>query len=461
MSTRVPFHPRLAALVLGVAALAGLAACGGGEAGKKGEAVEAAVVGVARARPLSGGATIVATGAFRREREIDLSFRIPGVLRSIEPREGDLVAAGAIVAAIDPTGVEAQEASAQAQALQAAAGIGQAQEQARAAGSNVSAAMSGAAQARAGVAQAEAALAQARADLANVAREHERDAKLAARGFVAPARLEARQTRLDVARASVTAAESGVAAARAAVQSAQASVAQAQAGAGAAVAGVRAATGRAQGAQAGVRAAQFDRRWARLVAPSAGVVLTRTAEPGEVVAPGQPIVTLADETSPLILRTPVSDRDVVRIRVGDAARVRVAAANADFAGAVSRVAERADPRTGAFDVDIRMQGSPAVKTGFFGEARILATAGDLAPTDRTLVPAEAIIEADAGKASIFVLTADGKSVRRSQFGFAGFSGDDAILIGLPAGARVVTTGGGFVSDGAPVQAVETGPGGAR
>lgn len=426
------------------------------------------VVEVVRATGVSGGVEVIATGAFKREREIDLSFRIPGVLRQVNYREGDLIAQGAVVAAIDPTQVDAQIAQAQAQAMQASAGIGQAQEQARAASATISAAQAGqaqavasAGQADANVGRAQAALAQARADADNARREFQRDQTLASKGFVSDARLDTRRTRVDVAAANVRAAEAGVTAAqqtavaaRAGINAAGAGVNQAQAGAGAAVAGVRAASGRAQAAQAGVNAAAFDRRWARLVSPASGIVLTRLAEPGEVTAPGQPILILADEQSPLILRTPVSDRDVTRVKVGDAARVRVSAIGAEISGQVSRVAERADPRTGAFDVDVRVASNGQIKTGFFAEVRILATAGDLAPQGQVLVPAESLIEARDGKASLFVLASDNKTVKRTQVGFVGFRSGEAIVTGLPIGAAIVTAGGGYVTDGAVVTVVE-------
>ena len=421
--------------ILAVAVLA-VTACGGAKTGpsavddsKNSKATQASsreqiVVEIARARGLSGGTEVIATGAFKREREIELSFRIPGVLRQVNYREGDAIAQGAIVAAIDPTQVDAQIAQAQAQAMQASAGIGQAQEQARAASSSISAAQAGRAQAvasarqaDANVGRAQAALAQARADSDIARREFQRDQTLASKGYVSGARLDTRQTRVDVASASVRAAEAGVTAAqqtavaaRAGITAAGAGVNQAQAGAGAASAGVRAASGRAQAAQAGVSAAAFDRRWARLISPARGIVLTRLAEPGEVTGPGQPILILADEQSPLILRTPVSDRDVARVKVGDAARVRVGAIGADITGQVSRVAERADPRTGAFDVDVRVASNGQIKTGFFAEARILATAGDLAPVGQVLIPAEALIEARSGTASLYVLASDNKTV---------------------------------------------------
>jgi RND family efflux transporter MFP subunit len=431
----------------------------------KGEEI---VVEIVRSRALSGGIEVIATGAFKHEREIDLSFRIPGVLRQVNYREGDVIAQGAVVAAIDPTQVDAQIAQAQAQAMQASAGIGQAQEQANAASSSISAARAGqaqavasAGQADANIGRAQASVAQARADYDNARRELQRDQTLAGKGYVSAARLDSRQTRVDVAMANVRAAEAGVSAAqqtavaaRAGINAAGAGVNQAQAGAGAAIAGVRAASGRAAAAQAGVNAAAFDRRWARLIAPAGGTVLTRLAEPGEVTAPGQPILTMADEQSPLILRTPLSDRDVTRVKVGDPARIRVSAIGADLTGQVSRVAERADPRTGAFDVDVRVASNGQIKTGFFAEARILATAGDLAPQGQVLVPAEALIEARNGAASLFILASDKKTVKRTQVGFVGFRGGEAIVTGLPVGAAIVTAGGGYVSDGSLVTVVE-------
>jgi multidrug efflux pump subunit AcrA (membrane-fusion protein) len=471
--------------VLGRAGLAivlcfALAACGSSgsdESKAKGDAAasgkgkagaEEVVVEIARARALSGGQEVVATGAFRREREIDLAFRIPGVLREINYREGDIVAQGAIVATIDPTQVEAQIAEAQAQATQASAGVGQAQEQVRSAAAAISSAQAGQAQAIASAAQAEAnsgraqaTLAQARADMDNARREFQRDQALANKGFVSPARLDARQTRLDVASANVRAAEAGVVAAqqtaiaaRAGISVAGAGVNQAQASSGAAIAGVRAASGRADAARAGVNAAAFDRRWARLVSPASGVVLTRVAEPGEITAPGQPVLVLADEKSPLILRTPVSDRDVARVKVGDAARVTISSIGTEVSGRVSRVAQRADPQTGAFDVDIQVDPRAPIKTGFFAEARILATSGDLAPKGQVVIPAEALIEAREGAASLFTLAGDNKTAKRVRVGFVGFRGGEAIVTGLAIGSAIVTAGGAYVTDGSVLLPVE-------
>jgi multidrug efflux pump subunit AcrA (membrane-fusion protein) len=261
-----------------------------------------------------------------------------------------------------------------------------------------------------------------------------------------------------VARAGLDAARTGVDAARASANAARAGVGQAEAGAGAAAAGIRAATGATSAAQAGVRAAAFDRSKARLLAPAAGVIIARAAEPGEVVAAGRPVLTLSDETSPLVLRTPLSDRDVARVAIGDAALIRVDALGRDVTGRVSRIGRQADPRTGAFDIDITVEESVGIRTGFIAEARLLAASLQPAPAGQTRIPAEALLEAADGSATLFVLARDRRTARLVRVGFAGFQEGSALVTGLAPGALVITRGGGFLSDGAPVEVTGGGAG---
>lgn len=58
----------------------------------------------------------------------------------------------------------------------------------------------------------------------------------------------------------------------------------------------------------------------RLYAPSDGVVEDRILEPGDMASPGTPILTVA-LPSPLWVRTYVSERDLGRVRLGEAATV--------------------------------------------------------------------------------------------------------------------------------------------
>jgi RND family efflux transporter MFP subunit len=203
-------------------------------------------------------------------------------------------------------------------------------------------------------------------------------------------------------------------------------------------------------AEASAGAAAFDRRWAQLVSPASGVVLQRTAQAGEVVQPGQAVLRIADETSPLTLRAPLADRDVSRVRVGQDASVRIDGLPAVVPGRVTRVGERAGPQTGAVDVEIELLGAHPLRSGQVATAQIAV--GPSTATAMSRVPAEAILEAEGAQA--FVLVVDKDVARRRAVTFGGFDGDDALVSGLPAQARVITAGAGFVGDGEKVQVVD-------
>lgn len=78
-----------------------------------------------------------------------------------------------------------------------------------------------------------------------------------------------------------------------------------------------------------------------LYAPSAGVVLSRNFEPGEVVLPGAAILSVAD-LSRVRLRVYAPEPQLPRIHVGSVAIVRVDGAGQEFRGRVVSVADRAE-----------------------------------------------------------------------------------------------------------------------
>ncbi|HEY8164180.1 MAG TPA: efflux RND transporter periplasmic adaptor subunit [Gemmatimonadaceae bacterium] len=78
---------------------------------------------------------------------------------------------------------------------------------------------------------------------------------------------------------------------------------------------VESARAQVAGAQAGLTAAQATVSDLTLLAPIDGVVLSRNAQPGEVVTPGQSAITLGDIKRPWV-RVYVGEKDVPQIRVG-------------------------------------------------------------------------------------------------------------------------------------------------
>ena len=66
----------------------------------------------------------------------------------------------------------------------------------------------------------------------------------------------------------------------------------------------------------------FNRRYAVIVAPASGLILRRSAEPGELVQAGKAILTLGSHARGVVVRAGLADREVVRVRRGDRAVVR-------------------------------------------------------------------------------------------------------------------------------------------
>lgn len=207
-------------------------------------------------------------------------------------------------------------------------------------------------------------------------------------------------------------------------------------------------------AQAAYDAARFDRRWASLVSPVSGVVLERRAQAGEVVAAGQVVARVADLSSPLILRLPLSVREAARVKVGDAAQVTIEDLGSQvLAGRVTRVGEAADTRTGAINVEVELSAPPGVlRSGQVAHATLQVRTVPGAATSYARIPAEAVLEATGQRA--FVYRFDNGAARRTAVGFGGFDGDDALVSGLPDGVQVITAGAGFVADGEAVSVVD-------
>jgi membrane fusion protein, multidrug efflux system len=331
--------------------LAALSACGKHEQPAS-ASVKPVPVTVARVQPADGGSQIIASGTLARQRELVLSFRVPGVLRMLSVDNGDNVRAGAVIARIDPTQFDARQM-------------------------------------------------QAQADLAKAQRDLARDKPLAAQGWISQARLADRETAVTMARATLD-------------------------------------------------SARFDQRWTSLLAPTNGIVLKRHVQSGEVVQPGTPVVTIGDARAALVLRTSLADRERLQVKLGQVATVTISAlGNEAFSGTVSRLDAASDPRTGAFIAEIRLPNDPRLKTGFIGDA-ILAVAGGDAAGNLVRVPAEALFEVKQGIGFVYGLSADRKAARKQQVRFAGFDGDDALIEGPAIGARVITAGGAFITNGSAI-----------
>lgn len=199
-------------------------------------------------------------------------------------------------------------------------------------------------------------------------------------------------------------------------------------------------------ARAGLAAARYDLRSTRLVMPFNGIVLTRQAELGETVAPGQPVVLVADLSTPLIATAQVSADFAARLRPGLSASV-TSSGQAPLTARVLRVAGSGDPRSGTMAVDVVLPPGTRIASGTPLSVRIaLPSAPTATATASVLIPAEALLAAQGPQATVYVIDGQGRA-RRRTVRFEGFVDRSARVSGLPAGTRVITAGAGFVVDG--------------
>src|SRR5580765_7138914 len=230
---------------------------------------------------------------------VDISPKREGKIIEITVREGDSVKAGQVVARIvspqDDAQVDAQKANVieGERKLQEAVAAGPAR-----------------------VALAEANLAASRADLVRwqaEVRQAELDAKryppLVESGAAAEQTGDQQKTKLKIALASTDASRKQVLAAEASLDQAKAQLQQI-------------ATAKANLASSRAQLRRFEANVSDLTitAPIAGIILTRSAEPGRVITAGQTILTMVD-LSKLYLRGFVPEGNAGQVKVGQEAQV--------------------------------------------------------------------------------------------------------------------------------------------
>ena len=270
-----------------------------------------------------------------------VSTKIAGRIREITVREGDHVKVGQLIAVIDDDQVNAREEQEESKVQQTEARLRSAQQQvsvlqAQLEESNIGVdqakvdAQGRVSQAEAQVAQAEAELAKAEADYSQAHYDEERYSTLAKDGDVPErtgrqarttaeahaAAVRAANRQVDVARGSLLMAKANLS--NAAMRTSQATairqqILQAQSE-------ISAAQAEEEHARAKLKEVQADRADLQIVAPIEGTVATRSAEPGEVVAAGTPLVTVVDLNA-VYLRGFIPEGEIGRVRTGQTARV--------------------------------------------------------------------------------------------------------------------------------------------
>lgn len=256
-----------------------------------------------------------------------VASKLPGRVISVNVREGDVIKAGEVIATLDDAQARAAVADAEARVSMAErqvpvlqAQLRQAQlgtEQANVGASgDVSAAQSQVAAANAQLSQAQAAQ--------KLAAYNERMAKnLYSTGDVSELQRNRAVSDAQQAEATLEAARQRAQAAQGQLKSATAALSNApmREQQAAAVSGqITQQNSAVSAALANLDQARANLRDLTIRAPFTGTVLTRTAEPGEVLAAGTPVVTLLN-LEKVYLRGFIPEGEIGRVKLGQSARV--------------------------------------------------------------------------------------------------------------------------------------------
>lgn len=202
-------------------------------------------------------------------------------------------------------------------------------------------------------------------------------------------------------------------------------------------------------AAAQLRIAEFNRKYAVVVAPDDGRILRRLAEPNEWVTAGKEILAFASDVEGWLVRAGLADADAARIRIGD--RVTVTHAGPEsgpVAGRVTHISESADATTRTTPVEIQLEEVPrGVRSGVV----VVATIQPGAVAARPVVPAAVLVEGEARTASVFLLDEAARTVKRVAVEIETIEGDNVYLrTALPRGQRIVSGGAEYLRDGSEV-----------
>lgn len=109
--------------------------------------------------------------------------------------------------------------------------------------------------------------------------------------------------------------------------------------------------------------------YSRIVAPFAGVITARMADPGALASPGVPLLQI-DSSGPLQLQASVSESAVAMVRLGMKLNVAVDALGSDLSGKVAEIVPASDPSSHSFLVKIDLPAAKQLRAGMYATAQI-------------------------------------------------------------------------------------------
>ena len=202
-------------------------------------------------------------------------------------------------------------------------------------------------------------------------------------------------------------------------------------------------------AEAKVRAAEAQVADARnrlahtiIRAPTDGIVLTRTAELGQIAVPGSTVLFRLARDGQIEMRGQVAEQDVPHLKIGQQAQVRLDGVARSFTGTIWQIGAIIDSTTRQGTVRIALPASDQdLRPGAFARAEI-----QVGSSLGVILPQTAVLSDEQGN-YVLIVGADSKLERRAVK--VGGARSEGLLVsdGLSGNERVVAVAGAFLRTG--------------
>ncbi|MEO8722291.1 MAG: efflux RND transporter periplasmic adaptor subunit [Sphingobium sp.] len=201
-----------------------------------------------------------------------------------------------------------------------------------------------------------------------------------------------------------------------------------------------------------VAQAQYQEQHARtgqldVRAPAAGLVLTRSVEPGQIISSGSGVLFRLAKGGEMELLAKVSEADLARLNAGMNAQVTPVGGVQSYPGQIWQIAPVIDPQSRQGIARIALHYNRELRPGGFAAARIVSGQNDV-----PVLP-ESALQSDGAGSYVYIVTpantVERRNVTPGQVSARGVS----ILSGLTGGENIVVLAGGFLNPGQKVRPV--------
>jgi membrane fusion protein, multidrug efflux system len=211
------------------------------------------------------------------------------------------------------------------------------------------------------------------------------------------------------------------------------------------------ATSAYESALANKNIAEFNQKFSYIIAPENGKIIAKLSEEHELIGSGMPVLVFTEQgTDEWVVKAGVSDKDIVKVRQGDKAEALLDAyPNTSFNAYVSQVSQAADPQSGTFEIELTVNpGKEKLVNGLVAKVKIESFNKQTV----TLVPPDALTEANGKKAFLYVVEKDDTTAKKVPVTIV-YLQNNAVAILEPVNkmGKVITQGASYLEDGTKIK----------